>query len=94
MHQHVMIMPWVKQDANCGLSCHRMMLETTAEHELPMPPNKVSQGDGGSDEGELSGADRTSPSVPGVLSAWGCKGGVVALAYLFHVRACDCVCPP
>ena len=69
MCQHVMIMPWVKQDASCGLSCHRMMLETTAEHELPMPPNKVSQGDGGSDEGELSGADRTSPSVPGVLSA-------------------------
>ena len=68
IYQYVMIMPWVKQDANCGLSCHRMMLETTAEHELPMPPNKVSQGDGGSDEGELSGADRTSPSVPGVLS--------------------------
>ena len=69
IYQYVMIMPWVKQDANCGLSCHRMMLETIAEHELPMPPNKVSQGDGGSDEGELSGADRTSPSVPGVLSA-------------------------
>ena len=54
MYQYVMIMPWVMQDTNCGLSCHRMMLETTAEEGLSVPPNKVSQGDGGSDEGGRS----------------------------------------
>ena len=50
--QYIVIMPWVAQGSNCTLTCHRMLLETLADKGYSLPPYKVSQGDGGSDEGQ------------------------------------------